>query len=440
MKKLMLAALAASSTMLFTSCNGSFLTLLIISLFCGVRVSLDGEYQGETFWKWGQCMLEVYGVREGPHTLTAELPLDVIRAALASDSQIAALSEVQVGEISNTLKAPFVAGARYEMALTLPQVVTIETQRSSDGNVGKTTSTTQMIALSVEVFEQESGIPTPTPTGTPVQPTPTPIMTPTATVTTATPTPTPSPGLPPPLPQLFAGTVNVPGQSVPDGLIVVARIGDEYESEPAVVRGGGYALKVSPPKSTPLGSVIKFYLGNVEADRSATYTPGGQYLNFNLTFPRLPAATPTPERGAFEWNAEAESASLRPPMVIRSDPSASGGQYISATSGRNTSSPSIEARYSFRVEESGTYWLWARMYAPDQASDAMYIGIDGSWDRVYPEQTGEYLWTRVGPERDRTGKYGVSLSRGTHEIQVGHAELRARLDALFITDDWDVHP
>jgi hypothetical protein len=137
---------------------------------------------------------------------------------------------------------------------------------------------------------------------------------------------------------------------------------------------------------------------------------------------------------------EAESGNLSSPLGIDQDSSASAGAYVSATSGENTDSPETEASYEFSIPDDGTYYLWARLYGPDDESDAIYIGIDGSWDRVYPAEQGEYIWTRVGPERDSTGKYGVSLSSGGHEVHVGHAELYARLDALFITDDWDAQP
>lgn len=149
------------------------------------------------------------------------------------------------------------------------------------------------------------------------------------------------------------------------------------------------------------------------------------------------AAPGTPD--AFKLHLEAEDGNLTSNMEIGQDGSASGGAYISATSTSATTSPKKEASYSFSVPEDGTYYLWARLYGPDEASDAIYIGIDGSWNRVYPAETGEYLWVRVETSRN-SDKHGFSLGGGQHEIQVGHGEAQTRLDALVVTDDLDFHP
>ncbi len=110
-----------------------------------------------------------------------------------------------------------------------------------------------------------------------------------------TPTPTVASGAPPPLPQAFAGDVSVPGASVPDGTTVVARIGEEYESEPAIIDDGSYFLKITPPSGSFAGSTINFFLGGeIEADETAIFTTGSVDFRFDLTFASLPAFTPTP--------------------------------------------------------------------------------------------------------------------------------------------------
>ena len=85
-----------------------------------------------------------------------------------------------------------------------------------------------------------------------------------------TPTPTPGSGVPPPLPQTFAGEVDVPGVSVPDGVTVVARIGEDYESELGLVKDGRYFLKITPPSGAFSGRTVSFFLGGeIEADETA---------------------------------------------------------------------------------------------------------------------------------------------------------------------------
>jgi hypothetical protein len=145
------------------------------------------------------------------------------------------------------------------------------------------------------------------------------------------------------------------------------------------------------------------------------------------------------ESASLDLLIEAEDGDISSPLRVGEDSSASGGAYISATSGSNTESPEREASYEFSVSEDGAYYLWARLYGPDEDSDAIYIGLDGSWNRVYPDTTGQYVWVRVATSRN-SDEYGFSLSSGAHEIQVGHAELYTRLDALVVTDDPDFQP
>jgi hypothetical protein len=134
------------------------------------------------------------------------------------------------------------------------------------------------------------------------------------------------------------------------------------------------------------------------------------------------------------FTVEAENMTFESPMEKASDPVASGGHYINPTSGTDSMGPVQEAFKSISILEEGTYYLWARMYGFDSNSDALYVGIDSSWDRIYPDVTGDYRWVRVETS-DGSGEYGFNLSAGEHILQLGHGEVHARLDSFFITDD-----
>jgi hypothetical protein len=116
------------------------------------------------------------------------------------------------------------------------------------------------------------------------------------------------------------------------------------------------------------------------------------------------------------------------------DPEATSGAYIAATSGSSTKSPRRESTLAFTVPSDGTYYLWARLKALSGQSDAIYIGIDHSWDRVYPKVKNSYQWVGIKTSLG-SSEYGFSLAEGEHVFQVGHAEIGARLDALFLTND-----
>ena len=99
----------------------------------------------------------------------------------------------------------------------------------------------------------------------------------------------------PPIPAVYSGTATAAGAQVPDGYQIVARIGAQYQSEPATVMGGRYQfLTVAPQELEGGASTITFYLGDVMADQTAQWAVATVDLNFNLTFAQLPPPTPTP--------------------------------------------------------------------------------------------------------------------------------------------------
>jgi len=149
--------------------------------------------------------------------------------------------------------------------------------------------------------------------------------------------------------------------------------------------------------------------------------------------------TPGPSTPSFSRSLEAESMTLRSPMQVGTDANASGGKFISVSSGSNTTTPSAQATIDVQIPEAGTYYLWVLMQGPDGNSDAMYVGVDGVFDRVYPVKRGVYEWVRV-ESGESSGKYGFNLSAGKHTLQIGHGELNARADRLFLTDDPNENP
>ena len=128
---------------------------------------------------------------------------------------------------------------------------------------------------------------------------------------------------------------------------------------------------------------------------------------------------------------EAESFSLLSPMTVGVDANASGAQFISPTSGTNSTTPIREAFTTVTAPASGTYYLWARIGGPSSAADALYVGFDSAFTRVFPANAVPYDWVRVEAS---PGVPGFSLAAGAHDIQVGHGEIGARLDAVYVTD------
>ncbi len=121
-------------------------------------------------------------------------------------------------------------------------------------------------------------LPTPPPTPTPT-PTPAP---------TSTPTPRPT------LPAVFSGPIVVPGGTVSQDAVLIARVGD-YRSIPAVISGNSYLnLVIAPNDVDLLDKEITFLLNGVEASKKEVYESGRIAQNHTLVFLGVPTPTPTP--------------------------------------------------------------------------------------------------------------------------------------------------
>ena len=103
----------------------------------------------------------------------------------------------------------------------------------------------------------------------------------------------------PQAPEIYSGTVIISDGSSPDGLTIVARIGEDYESEPVIISGNSYmGLTIAPPDATFKDRTINFFLGGVvqatEDDRLTAGVIPVIKQEFTLTFSELPLPTPTP--------------------------------------------------------------------------------------------------------------------------------------------------
>jgi len=101
----------------------------------------------------------------------------------------------------------------------------------------------------------------------------------------------------PPPPFIYLGAATIDGQPVPDGFVIVARIGED-ESGEAVITNGRYSpLSIAPSSRAGANMTITFHLGNVQAAETDVFMikffPTIK-RDFDLTFARLPDITPTP--------------------------------------------------------------------------------------------------------------------------------------------------
>ena len=139
-----------------------------------------------------------------------------------------------------------------------------------------------------------SALPEPTPVPTPIpadSPTPAPTQPP-AQVQVPDPTPASAD------PMVFiSGLVVVLGvPQAPADSILVARIGDDYQSDPPdeITTGGTYAgLLVDPGDTSFEGAEIRFFLNGIPARTTAVYQSGKLERNFDILFTEYPTPLPT---------------------------------------------------------------------------------------------------------------------------------------------------
>ena len=109
------------------------------------------------------------------------------------------------------------------------------------------------------------------------------------------------------------------------------------------------------------------------------------------------------------------------------DTTAATGRYVAQPASVPASSSGDEvASVQFDVDVAAEYALWARLYGPDRASDAIYLGFDGDTNRVFTSEHGTWMWIKVGQ---------AYLEAGGRRVSIGYGEPGLRLDVIAIVDD-----
>lgn len=134
----------------------------------------------------------------------------------------------------------------------------------------------------------------------------------------------------------------------------------------------------------------------------------------------------------FSILVQGEAMNLTSDMAIGEATDAFGGKYIHVPQGVNTRSPVEQATARVQVPEDGSYTLWVRLYGPHGDADAMYAWIDDTPPvRFFTPSQGEWHWLKVQT---------YNLSAGDHVLKVGHGEVGARVDALYLTAGSEAPP
>ena len=125
-------------------------------------------------------------------------------------------------------------------------------------------------------------------------------------------------------------------------------------------------------------------------------------------------------------------------MVVKSDSSAAGGQFVEVPEGTgnnytdSTSGGPGQVSFSISIPQSATYALWARTIAVNGTSDSFYVMRNGALLREWtvPLST-TWKWNKVT---------NLSLSAGTLILAFRQREDGTKLDQILLTNDLGLVP
>ena len=162
---------------------------------------------------------------------------------------------------------------------------------------------------------------------------------------------------------------------------------------------------------------------------------GINYANF-VADPYRASPTPVGTIGPRTIYREAEAGSLYSPVEghirIVNDASASNCAYVDTL----PASAGASLKVSAYIPTASNYYIFARVYAPDVNSDTFLVSMDNGLQYTLGFTPGAWRWERLGggnPIR-------FTLTTGWHMIEFAQSEVRARVDAIVITDNPNLSP
>jgi hypothetical protein len=132
---------------------------------------------------------------------------------------------------------------------------------------------------------------------------------------------------------------------------------------------------------------------------------------------------------------EAEAGVIVDPVQVTAGSSAFNGEWIDTPAGLgqgSTNDPLGTATHGVYIPETGTWFLWVRMYAHDGSTNSWFESIDGaSRATITTNDFGQWSWVE-----GRT----YDLDAGLHSVELGGREAETRADRVLLTNDPDFVP
>jgi hypothetical protein len=144
---------------------------------------------------------------------------------------------------------------------------------------------------------------------------------------------------------------------------------------------------------------------------------------------------------------QAEAFSLGSSLQVVNDTTASGGKFIQAVPGKNSTgaAPASDGRasLSFTVPVAGLYKVWGLVQAPTTSHDSWWVRMDAAatfinWNGI-PAGTA-WHWAPVHDSTNGNQVVQFNLTAGTHTLELAYREDGTKLDRVLITNDLALVP
>ncbi len=163
-------------------------------------------------------------------------------------------------------------------------------------------------------------------------------------------------------------------------------------------------------------TTYEYHVGSTDAAGNTTTSPDDTFTTSESPFAYL--------------RFEAESGVLVDPVRTASGSGAFGEAWIDTPSGTaagSTSDPAGTATFGVNIPETGTWFIWVRMYGENSSSDSWFESIDGAARAVIDVSVnGEWNWV--------AGR-SYELNQGLHSVELGGRESESRADRILLTND-----
>lgn len=113
---------------------------------------------------------------------------------------------------------------------------------------------------------------------------------------------------------------------------------------------------------------------------------------------------------------------------------ASGRKYLEVAQGKGNPPKVVsgEALYVFSVDSKGQYYLWCRVWWPDECGNSFNISVDDSKSFTFGQDGTFKRWHWVkAPLRLKQ----LKLTKGKHSLRVKNREDGAKIDQVLLTSD-----